>query len=84
MQKLKINGIYKHYKGDYYLVLGTCKNSETLEELVLYKALYGDGQTWVRNINTFLEELDEDRQKTAKQKYRYQYTKVESVRKKTN
>lgn len=40
--------IYKHYKGNYYQVLGECFDSETLEEKVVYQALYGESEIWVR------------------------------------
>ena len=40
MNELKINGIYKHFKGNYYLVEGIVIDSETKEEMVLYRALY--------------------------------------------
>ena len=43
-------GIYRHYKGNKYEVIGFAKNSETLEDMVIYKALYGDGGTWVRPL----------------------------------
>lgn len=48
-------GIYEHYKGNKYEVLGVCVHSETLEELVVYKALYGERLTWVRPLSMFLE-----------------------------
>lgn len=53
-------GLYRHYKGGLYKVLGTCLHSETKEELVLYEPLNGDGITnyWVRPIEMFLEEVD--------------------------
>ena len=41
-------GIYKHFKGNRYMVLGMATHSETMEEMVVYKALYGDGGIWVR------------------------------------
>ena len=41
-------GIYRHFKGNCYEVLSVAKHSETLEEMVVYKALYGDGDIWVR------------------------------------
>ncbi len=41
-------GKYRHFKGNEYEVLGIAKNSETLEEMVIYKALYGDNEIWVR------------------------------------
>ena len=44
-------GIYRHYKGNQYEVIGLAKHSETLEDMVIYKALYGDGGTWVRPLS---------------------------------
>ena len=41
-------GKYRHFKGNEYEVLGIAKSSETLEEMVIYKALYGDNEIWVR------------------------------------
>jgi hypothetical protein len=52
-----IKGKYKHYKGKKYQVLDVVKHSETLEELVLYKQLYGDYSLWVRPLNMFNEEI---------------------------
>lgn len=57
MKELKIKGIYRHYKGNRYQVLSVAKHSETLEEMVVYKALYGDGGIWVRNKEMFLEDV---------------------------
>lgn len=55
-------GIYKHYKGNYYVVLGIGRNSETLEEYVVYMALYdskefGRNAIWVRPKEMFLESV---------------------------
>lgn len=41
-------GYYRHFKGNHYEVLFTATNSETMEEMVVYKALYGEGRLWVR------------------------------------
>ncbi len=48
-------GIYKHYKGHLYEVIDRVRHSETLEYLILYKALYGDYGLWVRPEAMFLE-----------------------------
>jgi hypothetical protein len=49
-------GVYKHYKGKEYKVLGVALHSENLEELVIYQALYSDNLIWVRPIDMFLGE----------------------------
>ena len=48
-------GIYRHYKGNRYEVLYTAFHSETLEEMVVYRALYGDGDVWVRPAHMWNE-----------------------------
>lgn len=49
--------IYEHYKGMRYKILGVGRHSESLEEMVVYQALYGDGDIWVRPLNMFLENV---------------------------
>ena len=56
-------GKYKHYKGKEYEVIGVAQHSETLEELVVYRALYGDGGMWVRPLAMFMEEVEVDGEK---------------------
>jgi hypothetical protein len=51
-------GIYKHYKGNEYEVLMVAKHSETEEEMVVYRALYGDYGTWVRPLEMFMEKVE--------------------------
>lgn len=58
MQELKINRIYKHFKGNYYLVLGLAKDSETGEDVVIYRQLYDDCSLFVRPLKMFLEKVD--------------------------
>ncbi|MHB8442774.1 MAG: DUF1653 domain-containing protein [Patescibacteria group bacterium] len=52
-------GIYKHYKGNYYLIIGVAKHSETLEDVIIYVPLYKPENTamWVRPINMFFENV---------------------------
>ncbi|MBQ4160213.1 MAG: DUF1653 domain-containing protein [Clostridia bacterium] len=51
------NGIYKHYKGNYYQYIGLAKHSETCEDMVIYRALYGDCAFWVRPLSMWDEEV---------------------------
>lgn len=51
-------GKYKHYKDKMYEVIGTARHSETLEEFVVYRALYGSGDLWVRPLKMFLESVE--------------------------
>ena len=53
-------GKYRHFKGNLYEVIGVAKDSETLEEVVVYKALYGDGGLWVRPKAMFEEYVQKD------------------------
>lgn len=62
-------GKYRHYKGKEYEVIGIAKHSESLEEFVVYRALYGDGQLWIRPCGMFMEEVMFEGQK----KTRFQY-----------
>jgi hypothetical protein len=62
-------GKYRHYKGHEYEVVGIGKRSETLEEMVVYKALYGDGGLWVRPLKMFEETVEINEQKVPRFKY---------------
>ena len=79
MNNLKIKGIYKHFKGDYYLVEDVVTHSETKEKMVLYRKLYGDGSMWVRPYDMFLSEVDHEKYPNVKQKYRMELQEIESV-----
>lgn len=51
-------GIYRHYKGGEYEVIGVGKNEATLEDVVIYKALYDGGGLWVRTLKVFEEMVE--------------------------
>ena len=75
MEELKIHGVYKHYKGDMYIVEDIGYHSETLEKLVIYRGLYGDNKVWCRPYDTFFEEVNKNGQK-----YRFELQDIKSVR----
>lgn len=53
-------GVYRHFKGGLYEVIGIAKDSETQEPLVVYRALYGSGDLWVRPVGMFQERVTVD------------------------
>ena len=84
MRKIKEKGIYKHFKGDYYLVEEIAKDSETKEPVVVYRRLYGEGDLWVRPLDMFLSEVDHEKYPNVEQKYRFELQEIESVAGKFN
>ena len=76
-----IHGVYKHFKGDLYLVEDIIYDSETKEPMVAYRALYGDGRLWCRPIQMFLSEVDHEKYPNVKQQYRFELQNIESKNK---
>ncbi len=77
--EIKIGGIYRHFKGDYYLVEGIVFHSETKEKLVLYRALYGSSLRYVRPYDMFISKVDKVKYPNVKQEYRFQLQEIKSV-----
>ena len=72
MRELKINGIYRHFKGNLYQVIDVAFDSETLEEMVVYRRMYDDHSLWVRKKDMFLSEVDHEKYPNIEQKYRFE------------
>jgi len=81
MRELKIKGIYKHFKGDLYLVEDIATHSETREKYVVYRALYGDNGLYIRPYDMFMEKVDKEKYPEVEQEYRFEFYKVKSVKK---
>lgn len=78
MNKLKIKGIYRHFKGDYYLVEDVALSSETMEEYVVYRPLYGESRLYIRPLEMFLSKVDKEKYPDVKQEYRFELQHIES------
>ena len=78
MNELKLHRVYRHFKGDYYLVEDVARHSETGEEMVVYRRLYGDGSLWIRPKAMFLEPVDREKYPDCKQEYRFELLDIPS------
>lgn len=79
-RELKVNGIYKHFKGDSYIVEDVAIHSETKEKYVVYRGLYGNNELYIRPYEMFLSEVDHNKYPKVKQKYRFELQDVKSVK----
>ena len=79
MQEPKIKRVYRHFKGDYYLLEDIATHSETGEKYAVYRKLYGDGSLWVRPLDMFLGEIDREKYPEAGQDERFRLMEIRSV-----
>lgn len=75
MREVKVGRVYRHYKGDLYLVEDIARHSETDEKMVVYRGLYNDGPLWCRPYDLFVGEVNKNGQK-----YRFELQEIESKR----
>ena len=80
MREIQVKRIYRHFKGDYYLVEDVSKHSETGEAYVIYRKLYGDCGLWIRKKEMFLSPVDHEKYPEVKQEYRFELQDVQSKR----
>ena len=75
MEKIKINGIYKHFKGNYYKVIALAKHTETNENLVIYTTLSDGCKTYARPYGMFMSKVDKEKYPEIEQEYRFEEIK---------
>ena len=71
-RKIKIKGIYRHFKGNYYIVEDIAIHSEDDLEYVVYRALYDTSKLYIRPLDMFLSKTDKNKYPNIKQEYRFE------------
>lgn len=79
--EVKIHGIYKHFKGDLYIVEDVAVHSETREKYVVYRALYGENNLYIRPYEMFMSKVDKQKYPNVKQEYRFELQNIETKNK---
>lgn len=71
MRKIRVGKTYKHFKGHIVEVIAIAKNTETMEDMVIYKHIE-KGEFWARPLSMFMSEVDSKKYPDVKQKYRFE------------
>lgn len=78
MRQIELHRVYRHFKGDHYLVEDVANDSETGQPMVIYRKLYGDGGLWVRPLEMFLSRVDREKYPDCAQEYRFELVDIKS------
>ena len=70
-REIKVKGIYKHFKGKYYIVEDIALDGESDKEYVIYRALYDDNKLFVRTFESFLSKVDKEKYPNVEEEYRF-------------
>ena len=70
--RLQPGDVVRHFKGNRYEILHIAKDSETMADMVVYRALYGERGVWVRPLDMFLSPVDREKYPDAAQTYRFE------------
>ena len=76
-ENLKIKGVYKHFKNNYYILEDVAIHSETGEKYAVYRQLYGNSELYIRPLDMFLSEVDRNKYPDVKQKFRFELQNTE-------
>lgn len=71
--------VYQHFKGNKYIILDIATNSETMEKMVIYRALYEDNKLWVRPLDMFSSQISDERKKEYAFDYRFQEIEIKKI-----